>query len=130
MRPDTREVIEMQLLPAMKLVKGKLEREVEKQSMDEFVFCFKNCYTEKETEMYVTRKFPSLKQSDVGIGFQKFLALIEKVSREAYLKDAEDCANVRRIEARDNSEEAKRSQGEASTSHKCEPNCNKHYPEI
>ncbi|CAA0306325.1 unnamed protein product [Arabidopsis thaliana] len=119
MRPETREIIEKMLLPAMKLVKERLDREVEKQSMDEFMFCFENCYTEKETEMHVTRKFPSLKQSDVGIGFQTFIGLIDKESsREAYLKDAEDCANVRRIEAR---------HGEASTSHKCEPNCNKHY---
>ncbi|CAE5962771.1 unnamed protein product [Arabidopsis arenosa] len=130
MRPDTPQVIEMQLLPAMKEAKGKLVREVEKQSMDELMFCFKNCYTEKETEMHMTQKIPSSVPEDVRKFFQDYLAVIEKESKEAYLTDAEYCANVRRIKARDSSKEAKRSQGEASTSHKCEPNCNKHYPEI
>ncbi|CAE5962772.1 unnamed protein product [Arabidopsis arenosa] len=127
MRPETHKIIIEKLLPAMKLVKGILEGEVEKNGTDEFVFCFENCYTEEETEKHLTQKIPSLKESDVKNFYQLFLTMIDKDSKEAYLKDAEDCASERMSQGDDNSEEPKRRQGEASTSHKCEPNCNKHY---
>ncbi|KAG7585065.1 hypothetical protein ISN45_Aa02g004400 [Arabidopsis thaliana x Arabidopsis arenosa] len=126
MRPETHKIIIEKLLPAIELVKGNLKGEVEKNGTDEFVFCFENCYTEKETEKHLTQKFPSLQESDVKNFYQLFLTMIDEDSKEAYLKDAEDCASVR-SQGDDTSEEPKKRQGEPSTSHKCEPNCNKHY---
>ncbi|CAH8256291.1 unnamed protein product [Arabidopsis lyrata] len=113
MRPETHKIIIEKLLPVMKLVKGNLEGEVEKKGTDEFVFCFENCYTEEETEKHVTQKIPSLKESDVRNFYQLFLTMIDKDSKEAYLKDAEDCASERMSQGDDNSEEPKRRQGEA-----------------
>ncbi|KAL9310239.1 hypothetical protein AtEden1_Chr1g0060161 [Arabidopsis thaliana] len=85
----------------------------EKQFVDEYMFCFRNSYTENETVFHMKISFPTGKES-----------------KKAYLKDAEACWSRRCSQGRDTSEEAKNSQGEASTSHKCERNCKKRYPKI
>ncbi|CAL9237972.1 unnamed protein product, partial [Arabidopsis halleri] len=124
MRPETLEVIQAQLT-AMKAVQETIEDEEKKKTMDEYMFCFRNCYTEAEIVNHITQKIPSSVPAEVRNFCQGFIAVIDNDLREAYLKDAEECASERMSQARDTSEEAKRSQGEASTSHKCEPNCDK-----
>ncbi|CAD5315963.1 unnamed protein product [Arabidopsis thaliana] len=125
MRPETLAVIQKQLTKIKAAQRNMTDNEV-LRSMDEFMFCFENCYTEDETFTHIAHMFPSYVLKIVKSFFQISKAVTDEESREAYLTDAEECASVRRSQARDTSEEAKRSQGEASTSQKCEPNCNKH----
>ncbi|KAG7588068.1 hypothetical protein ISN44_As07g004240 [Arabidopsis suecica] len=124
MRPETLKVIQQQLT-AMKAVQETKDDEEVKKIMDEYMFCFRNCYTVAEIVNHITQKIPSSVPAEVRNFCQGFIAVIDKDLRDVYLKDAEDCASERMSQARDTSEEAKRSQGEASTSHKCEPNCDK-----
>ncbi|CAE5962776.1 unnamed protein product [Arabidopsis arenosa] len=118
------------ILKAMEAANGIADDKYEKGFFDEYMFCFRNCYTEDETVNHMSNKFPSSVPADVRKFFKLLLSATGKEPKKAYLKDAEDCSFHRRKLMRDTSEEAKNSQGEASTSHICKPNCKKRYPKF
>ncbi|CAL9237970.1 unnamed protein product [Arabidopsis halleri] len=105
-----------QILKAMEAANGIPDDKDEKGLIDEYMFCFRNSYTEDETV-----KVPA----DVRKFFKLLLSATGKEPKKAYLKDAEDCSFHRRKLM-----QAKNSQGEASTSHICKPNCKKRYPKF